>query len=170
MNREPHLTDALDLRSATLDDTAAIVALNAAVVAVTSPMDHTRFHALLAIGAQCTVVARDGAVIGFILSMHNAAAYDNGNFRWFADRLDRFVYIDRIVIGEAARGLGLGRMLYDHLAQAARHRHRHVLAAEMDLVPANPGSIAFHRKYGFVELGTRRLDSGKIVSMQVKEI
>ena len=42
-----------------------------------------------------------------------------------------------------------------------------IMAAEIDLVPANPGSIAFHRKYGFVELGTRTLDSGKIVSMQV---
>lgn len=170
MNREPDLTDTIILRSATLGDTATIVALNAAVVAVTSPMDDARFHALLAVSSFCTVVERDGAVIGFILAMQNGAAYDNGNFQWFADRLNRFVYIDRIVIGEAARGLGLGRTLYDHLANAARQQGSLTMAAEMDLVPANPGSIAFHARYGFVELGTRTLDSGKIVSMQVKGI
>ena len=59
-------------------------------------------------------------------------------------------------------------MLYDRLAQAAQRLGDLTMAAEMDLVPANPGSIAFHRNYGFVELGTRTLDNGKVVSMQVK--
>lgn len=168
MNRRPALNDTVVLRPATLHDTTAIVALNTAVVAVTSPMDDARFQALLAIASCCTVVERSDRVIGFILAMQDGAAYENGNFQWFADRLKRFVYIDRIVMGEGARGLGLGRMLYDHLAAAAQRQGRLIMAAEMDLVPANPGSIAFHRQYGFVELGTRRLDSGKIVSMQVK--
>ena len=74
------------------------------------------------------------------------------------------------MIGEAARGHGLGRRLYDDLAQAAVRQGSLLMAAEMDLVPANPGSIAFHRQYGFVELGTRSLDSGKVVSMQVRGI
>lgn len=169
MNREPDLDEIL-LRSAGPGDTAAIVALNAAVVAVTSPMDDARFQALLAVSSFCTVAERGGTVIGFILAMQNGAPYDNGNFQWFADRLNRFVYIDRIVIGEAARGHGLGRRLYDDLAQAAVRQGRLLMAAEMDLVPANPRSIAFHRKYGFVELGTRTLDSGKVVSMQVRGI
>ena len=161
------MTETVALRSATLDDTAAIVALNDAVVAVTSPMDAARFRALHAVSTYCTVVERGSQVIGFILAMQNGAAYDNGNFDGFADRLTRFVYIDRVVIGDAARGLGLGTTLYDHLATQARRRGSLIMAAEIDLVPANPGSIAFHRKYGFVELGTRTLDSGKIVSMQV---
>jgi predicted GNAT superfamily acetyltransferase len=147
-----------------------MVALNAAVEAVTSPMDNARCDTLLALSTWCTVAERDGLVVGFILAMQHGAAYDNGNFRWFADRLNRFVYIDRIVIGAGARGLGLGRALYDDLSGAARRQGNLLLAAEMDLVPANPGSIAFHRAYGFVELGQRRLDSGKIVSMQVKGI
>jgi predicted GNAT superfamily acetyltransferase len=162
------LTETIVMRDAALDDTTAIVALNDAVVAVTSPMDAARFRALHAVCAFCTVVERERQVIGFILAMRDGAAYDNGNFRWFADRLRRFVYIDRIVISDAARGLGLGTMLYDRLAQAAQRLGDLTMAAEMDLVPANPGSIAFHRNYGFVELGTRTLDNGKVVSMQVK--
>lgn len=149
-------------------DTGAIVALNDAVVAVTSPMDAARFETLHALCSFCTVVERGAEVIGFILAMQNGAAYDNGNFQWFADRLNRFVYIDRIVLGEAARGLGLGTKLYDHLADQAQRQGSLIMAAEMDLVPANPGSIAFHRKYGFVEIGTRALESGKVVSMQIR--
>ncbi len=158
----------ITLRRATPDDTAAIVALNAGVVAVTSPMDPVGFDALFAICANCDVVERDGEAIGFLLAMEAGAAYANGNFAWFSERLRRFVYIDRIVIGEAARGLGLGRMLYDHLAQSALTRGNLLMAAEIDLIPANPGSMAFHARYGFVQLGTRLLDSGKTVSMQVK--
>ena len=158
------------LRNVRPDDTAAIVALNSAVVAVTSPMDAARFCALLDVSAFCTVVESAGAVIGFILAMQHGAAYDNANFQWFSARLNHFAYIDRVVIGQAARGLGLGRRLYDHLAQAAQQQGSLVMAAEMDLVPANPGSIAFHARYGFVELGQRTLDSGKIVSMQIRGI
>jgi len=162
--------EAIALRPGNFDDSAAILALNHTVVAVTSPMDDARFATLLALGMWCTVAERDGAVIGFILAMQQGAAYDNANFAWFAERLDRFVYIDRIVIGEAARGLGLGRALYDDLACTANRAGQLLLAAEIDIVPANPGSIAFHRAYGFAEIGQRTLSSGKIVSMQVKRI
>ena len=164
------LTETITLRPAIAADTDAIVALNLAVVAVTSPMDAARFQALHAVCSFCTVAERDGRVVGFLLAMQNGAAYDNGNFAWFSQRLNRFVYIDRIVLGEAARGHGLGTRLYDHLATQARHSGSLMMAAEMDLMPANPGSIAFHRNYGFVEIGTRQLDSGKIVSMQIKAL
>ena len=162
------MTDTITIRPATLDDTAAIVALNAAVVAVTSPMDAAGFRSLVTLSALCDVAQRHGEVLGFVLAMQDGAAYANGNFQWFADRLTRFIYIDRIVIGGQARGLGLGTMLYDHTTDQALRRGSLTMAAEMDLVPANPGSLAFHRKRGFVELGTRTLDSGKIVSMQIK--
>ncbi len=164
------MTETLIVRPATPDDAAAIVALNAAVVAVTSPMDHAGFRALVEISAFCDVAQQHGEVLGFVLAMQDGAAYANGNYQWFADRLTRFIYIDRIVIGDRARGLGLGTRLYDHAADQALRRGSLVMAAEMDLVPANPGSLHFHKKRGFVELGTRTLDSGKTVSMQIKSL
>jgi predicted GNAT superfamily acetyltransferase len=159
---------AMTLRPATPGDVPALVDLNAAVVAVTSPMDAARARALLTLATFCTVAECEGRVIGFVLAMAAGDSYDNANFRWFADRLDRFVYIDRVVVADSARGLGLGTALYDDLLrQGAGCRF---MAAEMDLVPANPGSLAFHKARGFVEIGTRTYDTGKIVSMQVKVI
>lgn len=160
----------IHLRDATLADTATIVALNEDVVAVTSPMDDARFHHLFQLSDYCIVAEKEGEVIGFVLAMKAGAAYENGNFDWFGQRLDAFVYIDRIVISEAGRGHGIGGKLYAHVAEAAKATGCTVMAAEMDLEPPNVGSLNFHEKAGFTKLGTRALDSGKIVSMQVLDL
>ncbi|SLN62036.1 Acetyltransferase (GNAT) family protein [Roseovarius albus] len=157
----------IQLRDARLEDTATIVALNEAVVAVTSPMDDARFHHLFELCDYCVVAEKDGAVIGFVMAMKKGAPYDNGNFNWFDQRLDHFLYIDRIVISEAGRGHGVGGLLYTHVAEAAKATGSYVMAAEMDLEPPNVGSLKFHERYGFVKLGARDLESGKVVSMQV---
>lgn len=158
----------ITLRAPVPEDTPTIVALNEAVVAVTSPMDAARFLYLLEVSDFCIVAEEDGAVIGFVIAMQNGAAYENANFEWFSERLNRFVYIDRIVIGENGRGKGLGKQLYAHVAAAAKADGRLVMAAEMDLVPPNEGSLGFHRKNGFFGLGERTYDTGKVVSMQIK--
>ena len=158
------------LRGAGPGDTGAIVALNEEVVAVTSPMDAARFGELRALASDCIVAEDEGTVVGFVLAMRQGAAYDNGNFDWFSARLDKFVYIDRIAISEAGRGKGLGGRLYAQVAGAARRDGCLVMCAEMDLEPPNEQSLAFHRKQGFEEIGTRRLESGKTVSMQAKRL
>ncbi|WP_299586342.1 GNAT family N-acetyltransferase [uncultured Tateyamaria sp.] len=151
-------------------DTETIVALNEAVVAVTSPMDSARFLHLLDLSDFCIVAEDAGAVIGFVIAMQDGAPYDNANFAWFSERLNKFVYIDRIVIGAGGRGKGLGKQLYDQVSAAAKAQGRLVMAAEMDLVPPNEGSLGFHKKSGFVALGERTYDTGKVVSMQIKNL
>ncbi len=158
----------ISLRKATHADSPAIVALNEEVVAVTSPMDTGRFGQLFELSSHCVVAERNGAVIGFVLAMQQGAAYANGNYNWFAERLNNFVYVDRIVIAKEGRGHGLGDRLYRHVAEAASKDGCLVMAAEMDLEPPNEPSLKFHEREGFVELGVRKLESGKLVSMQVK--
>lgn len=157
----------ITLRDATLTDTTTIVALNDAVVEVTSPMDADRFKVLFDISSHCVVAEQDGDVIGFVLAMQTGDAYENANFDWFSQRLNNFVYIDRIAIAEAGRGHGLGGKLYAHVVDAARKAGCLVMCAEMDLVPPNEQSLKFHKKSGFVKLGEREYESGKIVSMQI---
>ncbi len=156
------------LRPALPTDIPALVALNAAVVQVTSAMDAARCADLLALRGVHLVAEREGAVLGFVLAMLQGAAYDNANFAWFSARLNHFVYVDRIVLGARARGHGLGTRLYDALADRVREAGCLVMAAEMDLDPPNAPSLAFHAARGFAALGTRRYADGKVVSMQVK--
>jgi len=80
------------------------------------------------------------------------------------------MYIDRIVVSEAGRGHGLGTRSYDHVAEVAPKNGRLVIAAELDLVPPNEGSLNFHKKSGFVTRGTRELEGSNVVSMQVRRL
>ncbi len=155
---------------ATLAHTDDIVALNDRFVAVTSPMDAARFQHLFDVSSLCIVAENDGKVIGFVLAMTQGDAYENGNFQWFDERLNRYVYIDRIVVSEDGRGHGVGSQLYAYVVDWAQQQGLLQIAAETDLIPPNEDSLKFHQNRGFVALGTRVLDSGKTVSMQVKGI
>jgi len=160
----------IKMRSANTSDIPSIVKLNAAVVDVTSPMDEARCSELMALCTWCIVADRDGEVTAFVMAMRDGAAYQNGNFAWFSQRLRNFVYIDRVVVGEKARGQGLGRKLYDAVANAARAQDCVIMCAEMNIDPPNDPSLTFHRLRGFGEIGRRRLDKGVTVSMQVSDI
>ncbi|HEY2444160.1 MAG TPA: GNAT family N-acetyltransferase [Rhizomicrobium sp.] len=86
------------------------------------------------------------------------------NHRWFAERFECFVYIDRVVVAEHARRRGLAALLYRDLIAAARQAGRSWLCCEVNIDPPNPGSDAFHAAFGFEEVGRAFLpDRGKTV-------
>jgi predicted GNAT superfamily acetyltransferase len=104
---------------------------------------------------------RIGAVDAFLLAIDQSARYDSPNFLWFGDRYPRFVYVDRIVVAESARGRGHARRLYQDLfAQAARAGHDRVVC-EVNSRPANPQSDAFHDALGFSEVGRAVIHDGR---------
>ena len=166
----PAAPPSLTLRDAGERDFDAIVALNAAEVARTSPMDRARLAGLHTLAWHHRVACVDGTVRAFVLAMDHGAAYDNDNLRWFRARLPAFAYVDRIVVDAALAGRGVGARLYRALCEAARARGIAHLACEYDLDPPNPASRAFHARFGFVEAGQRRTDAGKLVSMQVLDL
>lgn len=156
------------LRRAEAADFPRVLALNAGVVTATSAMDLTRLRALDALAAYHRVAEAGGRVVAFLLAMDHAAAYDNDNFRWFAARYPRFVYVDRIVVDAAAAGLGIGTRLYRDLFAHARRAGIERIVCEYNLEPPNPASAAFHARLGFTETGKRRsADGSKLLSMQM---
>jgi predicted GNAT superfamily acetyltransferase len=159
------------LRPATAGDFERIVELNAGEVVQTSAMDLARLRLLAALAAYHKVAEVDGRIAAFLLAMDHAAAYDNDNFRWFAARYPRFLYIDRIVVDAGHAGLGIGSRLYRDLFEHARHADIGTVVCEYNLEPPNPASAAFHARFGFGEVGARRLaDGSKRVSMQAAEV
>ena len=83
------------------------------------------------------------------------ADYDSPNFLWFRQRYERFVYVDRVVTAGAARGRGLAGRLYRELVERARGAGHERIVCEVNADPPNPGSEAFHRKFGFRPVGLR---------------
>lgn len=160
----------LHLRNAAPGDFAAIVALNAAEVEHTSAMDPARLAQLHALTCHHAVIEADGDIAAFVLAMDHDAAYDNDNLRWFAAHHPRFVYVDRIVVGAAHAGHGLGAQLYRDLFARTRARRFDTIVCEYNLAPPNPASAAFHARFGFQQVGTRQDSAGRLLSMQAARV
>lgn len=148
------------IRPAGPGDFAAILALNAAWVHFTSPLDEAALGDLHAQAAYHRVAEVDGRVAGFLLAVGPGEAYESPNYRWFAVRSDDFLYIDRVVVAGGHQGTGVGRALYEDVTTWARRHGFGRLVCEVNVEPPNPGSDAFHRRFGFVEVGTQWVANG----------
>jgi len=157
----------ITLRAATADDYGVIVELNHVEVAHTSPMDLARLITLDGLACYHRVACIDARVSGFLLAIRSGAPYENENFGWFSQQYPSFVYVDRVVVSAAARGLRLGSLLYEDLFSWARQNAIALVTCEYNIVPDNEPSRLFHEKFGFREQGTQWVANGvKQVSLQ----
>ena len=165
--RDPHLPRPR-LRPVTDADTGPVLALNEAEVEMLAPMDESRFHELRSLADRFDVVDVDGAFGGFVVTFGPGTAYDSENYRWFAERYgDRFYYLDRFVLEPAQRRRGYGGVVYDEIESTAAAYDRMTL--EVNLVPRNDASLAFHDRRGYQEVG-RLGDDGHLVSLREKRV
>lgn len=158
------------LRDAIPADFPAILGLNEAFVSVLSPLDAARLAQLHAQAAMHRVIEHDGRIEAFLLAFREGAGYDGANYRWFAQRHARLLYVDRIVVAGTVQARGAGSRLYRDACALASRDAVPVIACEFDIEPPNPASRRFHAGWGFREVGQRQLDGGKVVSMQVLDV
>lgn len=144
-----------------------ILALNAQSVQALSPLTRPRLEHLHAHAASHAVVLDGRRVLAFALTFAPGAPYDSVNYRWFESRFGDFLYVDRVVVAPEARRLGLASRLYRDVFETARRLRLARVVCEFDVDPPNPASEAFHRRFGFSELGRQRVaQGGKLVSLQ----
>ncbi|MGI4747061.1 MAG: GNAT family N-acetyltransferase [Janthinobacterium lividum] len=139
---------------------ARLLALNNAHAEQTSLLGPVRLQRMIAGAFR---VATIGDIECFLIAFDQDADYDSPNFLWLRARHDRFVYVDRIVTAPEARNRGHAARLYrDLFAQGTVAGHDRVLC-EVNRVPPNPGSDAFHERLGFTEIGQATSAAGKTV-------
>ncbi len=152
-------------------DQDAVLAINHASVSQLSPLDATRLHLLSQQSCLFWIAQRGVDVIALLLAFAPGSDYDSPNYRWFDQRYLGFIYVDRIVVSAAARGQGLGKRFYRALEDWARDQGLERIAAEVDIVPPNPTSLAFHLGSGFVEVGQQEYGQPqKKVALLLKEL
>ena len=158
----------LSIRQAQATDFTRILDINATEEEKTSRIDLARIAQLDRWADYHRVAVVDDEIIGFLLVMSEASDYDGDNFRWFVERYDRFLYVDRIVIDQAYAGQGVGSTLYGDLIEFAATQGCPALCCEINVLPPNPVSHAFHARFGFKEVG-RSAETGapKVVSYQL---
>lgn len=144
-----------------------ILALNAASVHFLSPLSAQQLEHLDEHAEYHKVVVDGQDVAAFLLALGPGTPYDSINFQWFDERFSNFLYVDRVVVSQSARGRGLASLLYGDLFQMAAATGVTRIVCEFDIDPPNPVSEAFHRHFGFIEIGTQSVAGGrKLVSLQ----
>lgn len=113
------------------------------------------------------VAEEDGAVVAFCQVLTPGAPYRSVNYRWFSSRYDDFVYLDRVAVAPDYRGRGIGAALY---AEVERRARAVWFTLEVNLVPRNEGSLRFHAREGFHEVGQQDTDYGARVSLMAKRL
>lgn len=136
---------------------SALLALNSAHEVELSPLSQARIRHLT---AQAFAATRIGEVEAFLIAFDQGAYYDSPNFIWFRNRFERFVYVDRIVVARDARGRGHARRLYNDLFERARRAGHDQIVCEVNSMPPNSKSDAFHASFGFEEIGSGSIWSG----------
>ncbi len=116
-------------------------------------------HSELAIGA-----FSDGTLLGFVICLLPRTEYGSPNYSWFNQKYNDFIYVDRIAVAESHRNLQIGSNLYQKVVDYAQ-QHNIPIAAEVSLEPPNPGSMRFHYRYGFSEVGILKHKSKSVTMM-----
>jgi len=134
-------------------DLDQIITLNNAEAPRVEPLTRDELEKILAVASYVRVADLSGEIVGVIMSYHSSDQFDCAPARWFRDRHDDFFYIDRIVVSEPRRRMGLGAALYDDLAEFSQRQETELLACNVSVRPRNEDALAFHKKKGFKAVG-----------------
>lgn len=113
--------------------------------------------------AACAWVAESATTqrpLGAMIALDPMADYDSPNFLWFRDHFASFIYIDRVMVEDAARNAGVGMALYRHLILNCCGDGWAALTCEVNMTPPNPASLRFHEHLGFARVGEQDTDGG----------
>ncbi len=152
------LSTPLNIADLDTPDGSALLALNNAHAVELSWLEPARLAHLV---AQAFLARRVGVADALLLTFDQDADYDSPNFLWFRARYPTFVYVDRVVVADSARGRGLAKALYDDLFAAAKAAGHERIVCEVNSDPPNPASDAFHAALGFVPVGKAEIHGGK---------
>ena len=121
----------------------------------------THLKKLIELSAYNLLVLDDDEIVGFIICIREDSAYRSENYQFFAQRLKKFLYVDRVAIDERHRRVGLGRAIYEDIfAQASEDNLP--IALEVNTQPMNQPSLNFHEKMGFDQVGSRDFEDHSV--------
>lgn len=160
----------LAIRDVREQDLNAVLALNNTAGRSILAMDMAQLRFFYDFAEYFRVAEIDDHLAGFLIALREGSTYSSPNYRWFVDHYPQFVYIDRIVIANAYRRHGLGRVFYCDVHSYAEVRVP-LLACEVFLEPRDDVVVLFHGTYGFQEVSQQRMGKdGPKVSLLARDL
>lgn len=145
-------------------DIETVVALNNSGYPAVPLAEATEIERLFAFSSLALGVEDEGGdLVGFVMAMDPGLDYESENYTFFESHYTNHLYIDRVVLHESTRGQGLGSLLYEAIFDRAKTDRRDWVTCEVNLEPPNPGSLRFHRRFGFEDVDTQPTKGGAVV-------
>lgn len=123
-----------------------------------------RLELLLKQANYCKIAKLNGEAAGFLLCLPENKEYDSTNYEWVSKRYSNFVYIDRISVLPKFQNEKIGSALYTDLIFYSVLEGYDSILCEVNILPPNPGSIRFHKRFDFEECGSQLTEAGKLES------
>ena len=121
----------------------------------------THLKKLIELSAYNLLVLDDDEIVGFIICIREDSAYRSENYKFFTQRLKKFLYVDRVAIDERHRRAGLGQAIYEDIFVQASEDNLPI-ALEVNTQPMNQPSLNFHEKMGFDQVGSRDFEDHSV--------
>ncbi|CAB4753204.1 MAG: GNAT family N-acetyltransferase [Actinobacteria bacterium] len=151
-------------------DIDAALELNNLNAPAVGEIDRTQLEFLIEHSLYSFAIGAD-MLHAFCITFAPGAPYTSVNYQWFSQNYSEFVYLDRIVVSEKMRNKLLGAKLYAAVEQRMiKDRCAPILTCEVNLNPPNIGSIRFHNRIGFREVGQQDSKPGLTVSLLAKNL
>ncbi|WP_422377639.1 GNAT family N-acetyltransferase [Roseibium sp.] len=146
-------------------DLSTLLTMNNAAVPAVSEVTAEELLDLINQALICLVAEVSGEPAGFLLCLGDGVDYDSPNYAWLSARVTNFAYTDRICVSETMRGRKIGDALYAALFEHYAGTGRSFLC-EVNERPPNPGSLRFHGRLGFEEIGKADHGDKAVVYLQ----
>lgn len=133
------------LRPIRQHDFDTIIELNQNALEGVGALDHEGLSLLVKQADQALVCEDAGDVAGFVITLPPGSTYDSSRYDWFEQRLDDYVYLDRIVVAREHRRKGVASRLYDAVEGD--------VPVALEVYDTNEPSLEFHRLRGYRQVG-----------------
>lgn len=157
----------MNIRNLTHTDVEAMWVINEEGLPGTGQVSQDELVSLLNLASLSLGAFENDLMLGFVMCLPPRTSYGSLNYAWFNQRYDAFLYVDRIAVAANQRDRGVGSALYERVVATAKE-HTVPVAAEVNRLPPNPGSMRFHHRFNFVEVGTLDHGANKSVTMLLR--
>ena len=142
----------METRPLTQSDVHSIWLINEQGLPGTGQVSEEEVSYLLKLSTLSFGIFRKEELVGFVICLSPRTEYKSLNYGWFNEKYDDFIYVDRIAVSLDQRNKGIGSKIYEEVIVYSQE-HETPVAAEVNLNPPNPGSMRFHNRFGFEEVG-----------------
>ena len=158
----------MEIRNLASANIEAIWAINEQGLPGTGRVSEQEVSDLLQFSSLSVGMFDGNELLGFVICLPPGTRYGSLNYQWFNDHYNAFVYVDRIAVSTLHRNQGVGTKLYDAVVAYSKEKNIPV-AAEVNLNPPNPGSIRFHERFNFEQVGVLHHNEKSVTMLLRKE-